>query len=203
MTSRTLYLKETHTRFWDGMAERNKGYAKVLPSNMTDEEVEEETERAISIIRDFCKSGAKVLDAGCGVGRADGKLQDCGYSTVGLDLSAKMVEYARENNPNVDFVVGDIANMPFKDGSFDLVFELSVLLHQPNERVGQMLEEFKRVSREGILIFPNAKPFKTSVYCFYRPLGFYEESLVPFEKVKEVEVDSKWGSAVAMLFSKI
>ncbi|AIY89823.1 methyltransferase [Geoglobus acetivorans] len=83
------------------------------------------------------------LDVGCGTGVLARILDDC--EVVGLDISRKMLEKAREFM--IHLVQGDGANLPFRDGSFDAVlFNASIFLIPD---AGKALREALRVVRTG------------------------------------------------------
>ncbi len=66
--------------------------------------------------------GRRSVDFGCGTGRSTRFLQQLGFETVGVDISAEMVRIARERDPGGDYRViedGDFSALP--DGVFDLV----------------------------------------------------------------------------------
>ncbi len=52
---------------------------------------------------------ARVLDAGCGTGRVAIRLAELGYAVVGVDLDASMLAMAREEAPELDWRVADLA----------------------------------------------------------------------------------------------
>ena len=54
---------------------------------------------------------ASVLDAGCGTGRVAIRLAELGYRTVGVDLDAAMLVEARAEAPELDWRVGDLAQL--------------------------------------------------------------------------------------------
>ena len=70
----------------------------------------------------------RVLDYGCGYGRAMGLLADRGYTDLtGLDFSAPLVERGLAERPDLDLRVVDDAAIPFPDGYFDAALLLGVL----------------------------------------------------------------------------
>ena len=54
---------------------------------------------------------ARVLDAGCGTGRVAIRLAELGYSVLGVDVDASMLLQAREEAPELDWRVGDLADL--------------------------------------------------------------------------------------------
>ena len=63
---------------------------------------------------------ARVLDAGCGTGRAAVRLDELGYDVVGVDVDAAMLEQARAAAPELDWRLGDLASFDL-DETFDVV----------------------------------------------------------------------------------
>jgi demethylmenaquinone methyltransferase/2-methoxy-6-polyprenyl-1,4-benzoquinol methylase len=65
------------------------------------------------------RPGDRVLDACCGTG--DLAIADvrAGGRVVGLDFSERMLERARRKSPAVEWVRGDLLELPFEDASFD------------------------------------------------------------------------------------
>ncbi len=55
--------------------------------------------------------GCAILDLCCGTGQLAAKLSEEGYITTGLDGSEGMIEMARRNAPDVEFLVQDARNI--------------------------------------------------------------------------------------------
>jgi SAM-dependent methyltransferase len=75
----------------------------------------------------------RVLDVGCGTGRYTTKVQArLGRPMVGMDLSAGMLERAREKvmaGADLRLVRGDAHDLPFLDDSFDAAMLILVVHH--------------------------------------------------------------------------
>ncbi|MBV8218175.1 MAG: class I SAM-dependent methyltransferase [Solirubrobacterales bacterium] len=91
------------------------------------------------------RAGARVLDAGCGSGRTLDELSPYG-EVSGIELDPGAAELARGRGRG-DVVVGRLEELPWEDGSFDLITCLDVIEHTPDDRV--TLQELRRVSRPG------------------------------------------------------
>lgn len=63
--------------------------------------------------------GARVLDAGCGTGRVAVRLAELGFSCVGADVDASMLDEARRAAPELEWVRSDLADLDLP-GRFDL-----------------------------------------------------------------------------------
>jgi demethylmenaquinone methyltransferase / 2-methoxy-6-polyprenyl-1,4-benzoquinol methylase len=66
------------------------------------------------------RPGDRVLDAACGTGDLALAAAGAGASeVVGVDFSPRMLERARRKSAAIEWVQGDILELPFADGSFD------------------------------------------------------------------------------------
>ena len=87
-------------------------------------------------------SPRRVLEVGCGPGRFAVRLAAAGVEVVALDQSEQMVELAR--GLGVDARVGDVRELPFADGSFDVAVANFMLYHVPD--LDRALGELARVA---------------------------------------------------------
>lgn len=72
------------------------------------------------------KPGEHILDLGCGPGQLTNAIATRGANVVGLDSSPAMIGQARQNFPELSFVLEDAAQMDF-DEPFDAVFSNAAL----------------------------------------------------------------------------
>lgn len=96
--------------------------------------------------------GDRVLDAGCGTGRALPPLRAAvGPSgvVVGADLTPAMLEAAVRAGRNRDgrLLLADVAALPLRSRSLDAVFGAGLISHLP--RPAENLRELARVVRPG------------------------------------------------------
>src|SRR5689334_5590645 len=72
--------------------------------------------RELSYQRLHLTAGTRVVDVGCGAGRAVAELTDRGVRAVGVDPDETMVATARHRWPRAAFRVGGAGALPFGDG---------------------------------------------------------------------------------------
>jgi SAM-dependent methyltransferase len=111
-------------------------------------------------------SGANALDLGCGSGVYATRLAARGARVVGVDLSAAMLDLARQRARSreamLDLLVADISRpLPFADAQFDLVFTATALHYV--EDLNAVMRETARVLRpQGRLIASLLHPMSTA-----------------------------------------
>jgi SAM-dependent methyltransferase len=64
-----------------------------------------------TFVAELVDKPARVLDAGCGTGRVAIRLAELGYDVIGVDIDASMLLQAREEAPELDWRVGDLADL--------------------------------------------------------------------------------------------
>ena len=102
----------------------------------------------------YLRPGLRLLDFGCGPGTITvglAKAVDPG-ELHGVDMEESQIELARSvcaayGQENAQFHVGDITDLPFEDGYFDVAHCHNVLMHVPDTQA--VLTEVKRVLKPG------------------------------------------------------
>ena len=108
----------------------------------------------------------KVLDIGCGEGLYSIYLASKGFSVVGIDISEKAIEYAKENasqqNVKIKFIAIDIEDLDKINEKFDFIFEWALMHHIMPEQRKKYVKNIKRIlNREGkylSICFNNQNP---------------------------------------------
>ena len=72
--------------------------------------------------------GAGTLEIGCGEGRVARDLASLGHDVTGIDAAPSLVRAARQAHPAGRYLVADATELPFADGSFDLVVAYNSLM---------------------------------------------------------------------------
>jgi SAM-dependent methyltransferase len=91
-----------------------------------------------------------VLDFGCGCGRVTRYFSDFRGTVAGSDVSGDAIAWCRSNLGFARFEVNGLAPpLAFDDGSFDLVYALSVFTHLTEDLQLAWRDELRRVLRPG------------------------------------------------------
>jgi SAM-dependent methyltransferase len=135
--------------------------------------------------------GGRVLEVGCGRGIALPVLAErlCPAALVGIDIDPSLVAIARERVHATGLAAtvreGDLRDLPFDDGSFDLVIDFGTCYHVGDGITGARaaLREVARVLRPGGLFIhetPVAQHLAHPVRSFGRTLPWASQpALVP------------------------
>lgn len=132
-------IKEVQRRVWSA-----GDFAMVATATTI---VGEELCEAVNILPD-----ERVLDVACGSGNgALAAARRARGNTVGLDYVPELLEHGRRRAAaerlEVEFVEGDAEQLPFEDGSFDVVISIFGAMFAPNQE--RVAAEILRVSRPG------------------------------------------------------
>lgn len=108
-------------------------------------------------------SPQKTLDAGCGEGfttiAVGRRFPEA--SITAIDIGQEQIDYAQKNHSlkNIKYSQGDLYNLPFKEGSFDLVMCNEVLEHL--EDYATALNKLMELSNKYLLVsVPNEPWFR-------------------------------------------
>lgn len=99
--------------------------------------------------------GCRILDLCCGTGQISAGLSERGYQVTGLDGSAAMLRFARENAPAVDFVHGDARTFQLPQAVSCVISAFDSLNHVMT--LDELTEVFRHVydvlTEDGIFLF--------------------------------------------------
>ncbi|MFF2073506.1 class I SAM-dependent methyltransferase [Kitasatospora sp. NPDC058162] len=106
---------------------------------------------ALKLFADFVETTGRgpVADVGCGSGRITAHLHERGVDAFGIDLSPAMIEVARRDHPGLRFEVGSMTDLDLADASLAGLVAWYSLIHVPDDEIGLVLAQFRRVLRPG------------------------------------------------------
>lgn len=103
------------------------------------------------------KPNMKVLDAGCGTGAVTRRMalkvhpeQVCGVDIDSLFISEAKKQALSEGIKNIQFELGNIDNLKYDNGAFDLTYCRLVLMHVSSPV--KTIAELKRVTKKGGIV---------------------------------------------------
>lgn len=109
--------------------------------------------------------GLKMLECGCGSGKISQYMAKHGYQCTLLDYSEQAIQLAKFSFSSLSldgtFFVGDMSQLCFRDGQFDIVFSGGVLEFFPD--VQRPINEMVRVLKPGGIFSANMVPKKFSI----------------------------------------
>jgi len=103
----------------------------------------------------FITPEMKVLDVGCGVGYLSRHLSNLGAVVTGIDISPKLIEFAKEKVSDVKFIVGDIFEQDIKE-KFDVILFADSLEHFSPETLDDRFRKLiENITNDKTLIYVN------------------------------------------------
>ncbi|MFW9999698.1 MAG: class I SAM-dependent methyltransferase [Candidatus Hodarchaeota archaeon] len=99
---------------------------------------------------------AHILDVGCGAGIPTARfLVKKGIKVTGIDLSDTMLELARENVPNAEFIKMDINDITFDENTFDGAISVYTIFHLPKKNHFLIFKKLFEILKPGGVLLIN------------------------------------------------
>ncbi|GGA45421.1 class I SAM-dependent methyltransferase [Paenibacillus physcomitrellae] len=131
-------------------------------------------------------AGARLLEVGCGTGRTACFLASLGFQVTALDQNPRMLAKARARarveGVDVQFISGDVLQLPFQEKSFDYVFAESVTIFVEPDAAFQ---EYARV------LVPGGKLFDRELFAT-RPNQQLEELMRGLYGIHSLPTVGEW-----------
>ncbi len=93
--------------------------------------------------------GAKILDAGSGVGKESAEMVRQGFQPIAIDFSPEMIAMLKKRHPDIECYLEDIRQTHFKNKEFDGVWCCRTIFHIMQRDLLKTLKEFHRVLKDG------------------------------------------------------
>jgi SAM-dependent methyltransferase len=150
-----------------------------------------EVDRALKMLRP--EGGERILDLACGSGRHSIELARRGFSVVGADISADLIEIANRDAAaapelEVSFVEGDLRELAF-EAEFDLVLNLNdgaigyFETEEENHRTFEVISRALRPGGRNLVQLPNV---------LYARENLPQRSWIPSSTMVEL-VEHRWN----------
>ena len=125
------------------------------------------------------------MDAGCGTGVLSRMLDEKGAEVVGVDISEKLIEVAKNRsslNKNIEYFAGDMKEQSF--GNFDYIIAMDSLIHYSTEDVISSIADFSRRANNSVLftVIPSTFALRTKLrFGKFFPKSERSPEVVPIE----------------------
>ena len=148
------------------------------------------------------RAGERVLDVACGTGNTALMARARGAAVTGLDLTPELLAVAQKRSAeegygDITWKVGDAEDLPFPDGTFDVVVSSCGLMFAPDQQ--KVADEVARVTKRGGRITIQAWTREGGVGRMFAVTGAYVPPPVgvpnPFEWGDEEKVRRLFGSS--------
>jgi len=102
--------------------------------------------------------GKRVLDIGCGGGIMCGRLRAAGARITGLDNSASMLDIARRDYPEIEFIRAEADRTGLASGGYDTAFA-ALVAHYFKDLRPFFREAARLLKKGGVFVFSFHHPF--------------------------------------------
>jgi SAM-dependent methyltransferase/predicted MFS family arabinose efflux permease len=126
---------------YDRIAERYADWSPATPSGPKT--------KYLNVALRLVPSGGEALDLGCGTGQHLTRHLVAHYRVTGVDLSSRSIALARQQVPEADFLLADMATLDLPSGSFDLITAFYSFIHVPRREHPAVLARIRSWLRPG------------------------------------------------------
>ncbi len=158
----------------------------------------------------LCKiDNPKVLELGCANGRDAKEILKRTDNYLGVDGAEKLLDIAKIENPNANFILSDFRDLKFDPNSFDIVIDFDSLFHFDKDDLKEMISHIYEWLNPGGLFMMDAKfgayqkvvnhEQSDKIQYLYQPKDILELSEGKFELIHEEIIDrfdKKWFTII-------
>jgi SAM-dependent methyltransferase len=149
----------------------------------------------ILLMRKYLKPKARILECGCGLGRAAASMSFNGYKVTAIDHDFRILKIAKKNaefGGYINFILMNFFDIDkvFERDSFDCCTHQGVLEHYPEKEIRMILERQLVVAKYIIFSIPldtkfNRAYFDDSIYRNLRTKNYWIDQI--FNNFKLIE----------------
>jgi ubiquinone/menaquinone biosynthesis C-methylase UbiE len=121
-------------------------------------------------------NGKVILDLGSGPGINAAYIYSKNFQVVGIDLSEKMVEYAKSKYPQIEFRLGDMTKLSFPSNRFDGILASYSLIHLTKDSIPCVMAKLSEILKPGGIMY-------ISIQSGESTQGYYSHPLIPSDQV--------------------
>jgi len=125
--------------------------------------------------RNYLSNCNKILDVGCGIGYISNWLSsETNGNVFGVDLSESVnvayEHFSKKSIQNLQFIQADIAELPFKENTFDLIICKEMIHHTPEPRkiFGKLIKFLKKNGSIFIYVYNKKGPIREFCDDYFR-----------------------------------
>ncbi|TFG13920.1 MAG: class I SAM-dependent methyltransferase [Promethearchaeota archaeon] len=132
-----------------------RGWNEIAPAyhaNRNKEKINPELQRFVELLPEK----AQVLDVGSGSGIPVAKyLSNAGLKVTGIDISDIMIQMAKKNVPQANFINMDMTEIDFSENQFDGVISVFSLFHVAKKDHFSIFKKFHDILKPGGILLIN------------------------------------------------
>lgn len=150
----------------------------------------------------FIEKDDVILDAACGFGYGSAYFSKLCKKVYALDIAKENIEFGRNTYSfdNIEWMEGDVTNLPFKNEKFDVYVSFETFEHLPLNILDKYLREAIRVVKKDgffILSTPNKETRKNIHNPFHiKEYNFEELSSILGKYFKDIDYYSDIGNNI-------
>ena len=103
------------------------------------------------------KKEMNVLDLGCGTGITTKYIAGLGANVIGIDISSKLIEFARKNSDhqNIEYRIGDVTDFNLDKKYFDVICLIDIMEHIPRAKIPCLIRRIDWHSHNDTIVYLN------------------------------------------------